>query len=157
MFAELALRGITSGFYGAITEAFSAARPVWAAVAAAMVVCLAESFAGVFGALAAGNAEAGLSIGASIECERAIWQTPLEAMASGLPVVVPRAGGVLSYADDGNAWPVQPAGEDFAAGVRAVFVDEAARSAKVELAIRTAAKLDWSHVAASCFDLYDGI
>jgi len=38
MLAELMLRGITSGFYGAITEAFSAARPVWAAVATAMVV-----------------------------------------------------------------------------------------------------------------------
>jgi glycosyltransferase involved in cell wall biosynthesis len=83
--------------------------------------------------------------------------TPLEAMASGLPVVAPRAGGVLSYADDGNAWPVKPAGEDFAAGVRAAFANEAARSAKVERAIRTAAKLDWSHVAASFFDLYDGL
>jgi glycosyltransferase involved in cell wall biosynthesis len=83
--------------------------------------------------------------------------TPLEAMASGLPVVAPRAGGVLSYADDGNAWPVKPAGEDFAAGVRAAFANEAARSAKVERAIRTAAKLDWSHVAASFFDLYNGL
>src|SRR5205807_9410121 len=30
MSTELALRFATSGFYGAITEAFSAARPVWA-------------------------------------------------------------------------------------------------------------------------------
>ena len=35
---------------------------------------------------------------------------PLEAMASGLPVVAPRAGGVLSYAGEGNAWLVEPAG-----------------------------------------------
>ncbi len=38
MLAELVLRGITSGFYGAITEAFSEARPVWAAMATAMVL-----------------------------------------------------------------------------------------------------------------------
>ncbi|HEV7967198.1 MAG TPA: hypothetical protein VGP19_06505 [Candidatus Acidoferrales bacterium] len=38
LFAELALRGVTSGFYGAITEMFSEARPVWAAMTAAMVV-----------------------------------------------------------------------------------------------------------------------
>jgi len=38
LFAELALRAATSGFYGAITEAFSEARPVWSAMAAALVV-----------------------------------------------------------------------------------------------------------------------
>lgn len=38
LLAELALRVATSGFYGAITEAFSEARPAWAAMAAAMVV-----------------------------------------------------------------------------------------------------------------------
>ena len=38
LLAELALRAATSGFYGAITEAFSEARPAWAATAAAMVV-----------------------------------------------------------------------------------------------------------------------
>lgn len=81
--------------------------------------------------------------------------TPLEAMASGLPVVIPRAGGILSYADDGNAWLVKAAGEDFATGVRAVFADEAAKSTKVEQAVQTAAKFDWSHVAADFFDLYD--
>jgi hypothetical protein len=36
--AELALRGATSGFYGAITELFSEARPTWAGMTAAMVV-----------------------------------------------------------------------------------------------------------------------
>jgi hypothetical protein len=40
--------------------------------------------------------------------------------------------------------------------VRAAFANEADKSAKVERAIRTAAKLDWSHVAASFFDLYEG-
>jgi len=38
LLAELALRAATSGFYGAITEAFSEARPEWAAMTAAMVV-----------------------------------------------------------------------------------------------------------------------
>jgi len=38
LLAELVLRAATSGFYGAITEAFSEARPEWAAMTAAMVV-----------------------------------------------------------------------------------------------------------------------
>lgn len=38
MLAELALRSLTSGFYGAITEALASARPAWAAMAAAMVL-----------------------------------------------------------------------------------------------------------------------
>jgi len=38
LLAELALRAATSGFYGAITEAFSEAQPMWAAMAAATVV-----------------------------------------------------------------------------------------------------------------------
>jgi hypothetical protein len=36
MLAELVLRSLTSGFYGAITEAFSAAQPVWKATAVTM-------------------------------------------------------------------------------------------------------------------------
>lgn len=36
MLAELALRSLTSGFYGAITEAFSLARPVWKATMVTM-------------------------------------------------------------------------------------------------------------------------
>lgn len=80
---------------------------------------------------------------------------PLEAMASGLPVVAPCSGGVLSYANAGNAWLVKPTGADFAAGIREVFADDAARSAKIELALRTAANFDWPQVAAVFFNLYD--
>jgi glycosyltransferase involved in cell wall biosynthesis len=80
---------------------------------------------------------------------------PLEAMASGLPVVAPRSGGVLSYANPGNAWLVSPEGADFAAGVREVFADETARKMKIEQALRTAANFDWPQVAAIFFDFYD--
>jgi hypothetical protein len=38
LLAEMALRAATSGFYGAVTESFSEARPAWAAMTAAMVV-----------------------------------------------------------------------------------------------------------------------
>jgi hypothetical protein len=37
LLAELALRAVTSGFYGAVTEAFSEARPVWAGMMGAML------------------------------------------------------------------------------------------------------------------------
>jgi glycosyltransferase involved in cell wall biosynthesis len=82
---------------------------------------------------------------------------PLEAMASGLPVVTPRAGGVLSYASDGNAWLVEPSGADLATGVYGVFADDAARTVKIEQALRTAANFDWPQVAAVFFDLYDDL
>jgi len=41
--AELAFRACTSGFYGRATQAFAAARPAWAASAAALVVVPAVS------------------------------------------------------------------------------------------------------------------
>lgn len=44
---------------------------------------------------------------------------PLEAMASGVPVVVPNAGGVLSYAHDGNAWLAAPEPMAFASAIAA--------------------------------------
>jgi alpha-1,6-mannosyltransferase len=82
---------------------------------------------------------------------------PLEAMASGLPVVAPHAGGVLSYANARNAWLVEPAGVGLAGGVRDVFADDAARAAKIEMAIRTAANFDWPQVASVFFELYDDL
>jgi glycosyltransferase involved in cell wall biosynthesis len=82
---------------------------------------------------------------------------PLEAMASGLPVVAPRAGGVLSYAHPGNAWLANPAATDFAAAVREVYADAATRNARIEQALRTAAHFDWPQIAAIFFDLYDDL
>jgi glycosyltransferase involved in cell wall biosynthesis len=82
---------------------------------------------------------------------------PLEAMESGIRVVAPRSGGVLSYANPGDAWLVSPEGADFVAGVREVFADEAARKMKIEQALRTAANFDWPQVAATFFDLYDDL
>jgi hypothetical protein len=67
MLAELALRSVTSGFYGAITESFSLARPVWAATTAAMVALplLAHSLEFVVHWLR-GTPKLGLSIGTSV-------------------------------------------------------------------------------------------
>lgn len=63
---------------------------------------------------------------------------PLEAMASGVPTVAPRAGGILSYATDENAWLVEPAGEEFAAAIRDILDDDVNRDAKVANAVATA-------------------
>ena len=67
LLAELALRAATSGFYGAVTEAFSEARPTWAAMAAAMVVLplVTHSLEFLVHWLR-GTPKLGLSIGASV-------------------------------------------------------------------------------------------
>jgi hypothetical protein len=67
LFAELALRVVTSGFYGAITEAFSEARPVWAAMVAAMIVLpLANHSLEFLVHWLRGTPKLGISIGASV-------------------------------------------------------------------------------------------
>jgi hypothetical protein len=67
MLAELVLRSLTSGFYGAITESFSAARPAWAATAAAMLALplLAHSLEFIVHWLR-GTPKLALSIGTSV-------------------------------------------------------------------------------------------
>jgi alpha-1,6-mannosyltransferase len=80
---------------------------------------------------------------------------PLEAMAAGLPLVAPNAGGVLSYADETNAWLAEPNGESFAAAARAVFDDPATRKDKLARARWTAQQYQWQVVAESFFRLYD--
>ena len=67
LLAEFALRAATSGFYGAITEALSAAQPPWAATAAAIIVlpCLAHSLEFLVHWLR-GTPKLGLSIGTSM-------------------------------------------------------------------------------------------
>lgn len=82
---------------------------------------------------------------------------PLEAMASGLPVVAPVSGGVLSYANGHNAWLAEPDGESFARAVRRVFANESARQSTVDLAMETARQFAWGPATSRFFDLYDNL
>ncbi|MBS1797540.1 MAG: glycosyltransferase [Acidobacteria bacterium] len=73
----------------------------------------------------------------------------LEAMASGVAVVVPNAGGVLSYANEENAWLSEPTAGGFAATIRKAFEDEPARARKIERALETVA----AHTTEAANDL----
>jgi glycosyltransferase involved in cell wall biosynthesis len=67
---------------------------------------------------------------------------PLEAMASGVPVVAPNAGGLLSYATQENAWLVGTAAAtdagSFAAAIKEVIENAGLRQQKVAAALETA-------------------
>jgi len=76
-------------------------------------------------------------------------------MASGLPVIVPDSGGVLSYANPANAWIAPPTGLGFADEVRKLFADEPLRQARVQQGLQTAAEFDWPSVTKRFFALYD--
>lgn len=82
---------------------------------------------------------------------------PLEAMASGLPVVAPNRGGVLSYADSSNAWVVPPSANAFAQAVQDVVFDRTLRERRVSKALATAESFRWETVANSFLDLYEDL
>lgn len=63
---------------------------------------------------------------------------PLEAMASGTPVVAPNSGGILSYATNENAWLVDPNGDSFASAIKEIVEDPLHRKLKTEKALETA-------------------
>jgi len=80
---------------------------------------------------------------------------PLEAMASGTPVVAPNSGGVLSYATDENAWLKEPDTEDYFAAVRDVFNHPEKREQKIKNALETARQFSWENSTDRLFRLYD--
>jgi glycosyltransferase involved in cell wall biosynthesis len=83
---------------------------------------------------------------------------PLEAMASGLALVAPNAGGVLSYANSENAWLANARDPlEFAAAVRMASNQNNERQTKLERALQTAAAFRWENVADSLFSLYDSL
>lgn len=81
--------------------------------------------------------------------------TPLEAMASGLPVVAPNSGGLLTYANDENTWLVEPNAASFANAVRNVFESDNLRAEKIKNGTATAAAFTWEFSTDSLFRLYD--
>jgi hypothetical protein len=80
---------------------------------------------------------------------------PLEAMASGLPLVAPDCGGVTSYANCGNAWTVEPTADAFCDAVREALQDSPKRAERVRSALATVAQYRWESVAAGFLDLYE--
>jgi len=79
---------------------------------------------------------------------------PLEAMASGLPLVAPNAGGVTSYANLENAWTVPAEVESFAGAVHEIVTNRALAAAKTLRAVEAARQFNWPTAAASFLELY---
>ncbi|MEZ5429500.1 MAG: glycosyltransferase [Pyrinomonadaceae bacterium] len=80
---------------------------------------------------------------------------PLEAMASGTPVIVPNSGGVLSYANNENAWVEEPLFEDYFSALMDIFNHPEERERKVENALETARQFTWEKSFERLFKLYD--
>ncbi|MGE0043749.1 MAG: glycosyltransferase, partial [Vicinamibacterales bacterium] len=80
---------------------------------------------------------------------------PLEAMASGVPVVAPAAGGVQSYATGANSWLAAPDAASFASAIRAAV--DAPEPARLAAARQTADAHRWDRVAARFFGLYEDL
>lgn len=81
---------------------------------------------------------------------------PLEAMATGVPVVVANAGGVLSYAHDGNAWlAAGPHADGFAAAI--VDAVSGRDEPRLQRARATAQAHAWPVMARAWFAMVDAL
>lgn len=82
---------------------------------------------------------------------------PLEAMASGVPVVLPRAGGVLSYATDGNSWLADPTASGLAQRVCDLLAEPLAAAQRRAQALEDVQRWSWPSAVAAYFRLYDSL
>ncbi|MBC7898725.1 MAG: glycosyltransferase [Saprospiraceae bacterium] len=80
---------------------------------------------------------------------------PLEAMASGTPVIAPNSGGVLSYANEENAWLREAEPDDYFAAIMDVINNPEKRDEKVKRALETAGLFSWKNATDRLFQLYD--
>jgi alpha-1,6-mannosyltransferase len=82
---------------------------------------------------------------------------PLEAMASGLAVVAPDSGGVISYANENNAWLVNPDAESFSSAAMSVASNAGLRERRIRAARETAEQYRWEEVTARLLNLYEEV
>jgi alpha-1,6-mannosyltransferase len=80
---------------------------------------------------------------------------PLEAMASGLPIVGPDTGGLTTYAHEANALLVNPDAQSFANAALLLREDAATADRLGQAGRATAERFDWPTVASSFFTLYE--
>ncbi len=80
---------------------------------------------------------------------------PLEAMASGIPVVAPNSGGILSYATSENAWLVEPLAENFVGAIREIFSAPEKSQTKISCALQTTKQYTWEISTDRLFSFYD--
>jgi hypothetical protein len=97
MLAEFALRSVTSGIYGSITQAFRRSEPAWAAAAATMVILplLSHSLEFLVHAMR-GTPNLGASIGASMAMTACTTLVNLQIMRRGVFIVGPGSGSLLA-------------------------------------------------------------
>ncbi len=80
---------------------------------------------------------------------------PLEAMASGTPVVAPNSGGILSYATHENAWLIEPLAENFVKMIREIFDAPEKSRIKTSSALKTTKQYTWKISTDRLFTFYD--
>lgn len=80
---------------------------------------------------------------------------PLEAMASGVPVVAPNSGGILSYATNENIWMRKPTGGNFAEAIREIIENPEITESKIVNALETAKNNTWEVSTDRLLATYD--
>jgi glycosyltransferase involved in cell wall biosynthesis len=79
----------------------------------------------------------------------------LEAMASGLPALVANSGGVLTFANNENAWLAEANAEEFAKTIQQICADANLRRRKIANALETARKNSEEIATDRLFAAYD--
>jgi alpha-1,6-mannosyltransferase len=79
---------------------------------------------------------------------------PLEAMASGTPLLAPNTGGVTSYASMENAWTVPATVADFSTAILELLANPQLMRQKTGKAMEAARSYSWEKVSAGFLDLY---
>ncbi len=79
----------------------------------------------------------------------------LEAMASGVPIVVPNSGGILTYANENNAFLTAATAESFAERICEAIENQSIRLQKIENALATVVMHTNQKAVDSLFSIYD--